>query len=87
MIVKIKKLCPEANVPTQKPGDAGWDLYCSKRVAVSMGETVVIPVGVALEIPLGWYGQIKGRSGLASPEFSGSDAPSVREGRRACLLF
>lgn len=65
--IRIRLLSPEARVPSKSHhGDAGWDLYASSEVAVLPGETKVVPAGVAMEIPVGWYGQIKARSSLGS---------------------
>lgn len=65
--IRIRLLSIRARVPSKSHhGDAGWDLYSSDEVAVLPGETKVVPTGVAMEIPQGWYGQIKARSGLGS---------------------
>lgn len=65
--VKVKLLCPGARVPMKAhAGDAGWDIYASEAAHVAPGETKIIKTGIALEIPVGWYGQIKSRSGLGA---------------------
>lgn len=65
--IRIRLFSPGARVPSKShQGDAGWDLYSSSDVTVLPGETKVVPTGVAMEIPEGWYGQIKARSGLGS---------------------
>lgn len=65
--VKVKLLCQGARVPAKAhPGDAGWDIYASEAADVGPGETRIIKTGIALEIPGGWYGQIKSRSGLGA---------------------
>ncbi|MBI4949816.1 MAG: dUTP diphosphatase [Deltaproteobacteria bacterium] len=65
--IRIRLLSPGARVPSKSHhGDAGWDLFASSEVTVLPGETRVVPTGVAMEIPAGWYGQIKARSGLGS---------------------
>ncbi|MBI5642994.1 MAG: dUTP diphosphatase [Deltaproteobacteria bacterium] len=67
MNVKVKLLSPEAKAPVKSHiDDAGWDLFSAKEATVGPGETRVIPTGISMEIPHGWYGQIKSRSGLGS---------------------
>ena len=66
--VKIKKLRPEARLPAyMTPGAAGADLYAAvvEAVRIAPGERSVIPIGIALEIPDGFEGQVRPRSGLA----------------------
>ena len=67
--VPIKKLHPEATIPTYGSAyAAGADLYACIEEAVSFepGETKLIPTGLAMEIPVGYAGLIYARSGLAS---------------------
>ena len=68
MEVKIKKLNPEAVVPTYGSAfSAGADLYACENDAVTIapGETKFIHTGLSLEIPEGFGGFIYARSGLA----------------------
>lgn len=65
--VKVKLLSQDARIPAKAHhGDAGWDIYASEAMEVGPGETKIIKTGIALEIPSGWYGQIKSRSGLGA---------------------
>ena len=65
--VRVKLLSAQARVPAKAhSGDAGWDIFASEAAAVGPGETKIIKTGIALEIPSGWYGQIKSRSGLGA---------------------
>lgn len=65
--VKVKQLSQHAVVPTKAHGtDAGWDLYAAARATIAPGETKIVSTGIAMEIPAGWYGQIKSRSGLGA---------------------
>ena len=61
MLVKIKKLVPEAIIPIYaKPGDAGMDL-----IAVSVNDSInyiEYGTGLAIEIPEGYVGLIFPRS-------------------------
>ena len=69
MQVRIKKLDERAKVPTYGTDfSAGADLYnmAGNEVTVKPHETVMIPLGFAIEIPEGYAGLIFARSGLAS---------------------
>lgn len=62
MEVKIKKLIPEAVIPSYaKPGDAGMDLVATSKTVDSNGNTVY-GTGIAIEIPEGHVGLIFPRS-------------------------
>ena len=70
MKVKIKKLSESALLPTRGSSSAaGYDLYADvEREQIALGQTVKIPVGVAMEIPEGYFGGIFARSGLSTKE-------------------
>jgi len=64
--IKIKKLCPEAIIPTYAhPGDAGMDLYVPCDVELKAGERKSIPLGIAIEIPDGYVSLLWDKSGLS----------------------
>jgi len=68
MKVKIRKLRPEAVLPTYAHGpeeDAGMDLRSCAALTIPPGKTVLVPTGLALEIPSGYEAQVRPRSGLA----------------------
>lgn len=44
------------------PGDAGLDLYCQETVVVQPGEFRDVSLGVAVQLPEGWWGLLTGRS-------------------------
>jgi dUTP pyrophosphatase len=67
--VKVKRLRTQARLPTyMTPGAAGADLHAAvaEPVRIAPGERAVIPIGIALEIPEGFEGQVRPRSGLAA---------------------
>jgi dUTP pyrophosphatase len=71
MKMKIKKLYPNAIIPTYgNPGDAGMDLYVTLLgwgfSDLMPSEARIFSAGIALEIPNGFVGMIKPRSGLAA---------------------
>ena len=67
MKVKIKKINPEAKLPSYAhPGDAGMDLYAIKDITIRPDENVRVGTGVAVEIPDGYVGLIWDKSGLSN---------------------
>ncbi len=65
--VRIRPLSPNGRVPERShEGDAGWDLFSAEDVTIPPGDTAVVSTDVSMEIPRGWYGQIKSRSGLGT---------------------
>ena len=66
MILKIKKLHPDAKVPKYAhKGDAGFDLCSTEDVMIKRGERISIPTGIAMEIPEGHVGLIWDKNGLS----------------------
>lgn len=70
MLLKIKKLEGTEDIPSPKymtEGSVGMDLYASvtSPIAIEKGEIKLIPTGICLEIPEGFEGQVRPRSGLA----------------------
>lgn len=66
--IAVKKLRPKAVIPTYGSAlAAGADLYACLEdpVTIEPGKTVLIPTGLAMEIPVGYAGLIYARSGLA----------------------
>ncbi|MDR2865112.1 MAG: dUTP diphosphatase [Spirochaetaceae bacterium] len=66
--VKVKKVDPKADIPSyQSAGSAGMDIHaCLKKALVlESGERILVPTGLSFEIPEGFEGQIRSRSGLA----------------------
>ncbi|NLS45839.1 MAG: dUTP diphosphatase [Firmicutes bacterium] len=68
MQVKIKLLSTKCRPYRRYGADAGFDLRANSEnvISVSPGCIVRIPTGVCLEIPIGHFGSIRGRSGLTS---------------------
>lgn len=69
MKINVKKLNPDAVLPTYgSEYAAGADLYAciDGEITVAPHATVMVPTGIALELPVGYAGFIYARSGLAS---------------------
>ena len=67
--VKIKLLRKNATCPSyQSASAAGADLYAAidEALTIEAGQTVLVPAGVAMEIPEGFVGLVSARSGLAT---------------------
>lgn len=56
-----------ARVPLRATsGSAGFDLFANEDITLHVGEIFKVSTGVSLEIPEGFEGQVRSRSGLAS---------------------
>jgi len=67
MKLRIKKLHDDAIIPKRAyPSDAGLDLFlCGEAKICHAGTRTILPTGVSLAIPNGYYGRIAPRSGLS----------------------
>lgn len=66
MQVRVKRLSPDAKIPkAAKIGDVAFDLYSVIDYDIKPGERYAVPTGIAVEIPIGYEGQVRPRSGLA----------------------
>jgi dUTP pyrophosphatase len=70
MKVRIKRLPEARDLPlpsSASPGSAGFDLRAAilEELVLRPGERLLVPTGLVLEIPRGWEGQVRPRSGLA----------------------
>lgn len=64
--INWKKINPDAVIPTKAhPSDVGFDLSSIERVMIKPMERVLIPTGIAVEIPHNFEFQLRPRSGLA----------------------
>jgi len=65
--LKVKLLHPKAKLPEyNSEGAAGLDLTCVDSHYFLKGERYLLSTGIAVEIPWGYEGQIRPRSGFAS---------------------
>lgn len=66
--VKVKRINKELPLPKHATaGSAGVDLHANitEPIVINEGDTVLIPTGIAVEIPPNYEMQIRPRSGLA----------------------
>lgn len=69
MDVRFKRLNDLAKIPTRgSKFSAGYDLYAAtdKDVQIPPHATVKIGTGLAMDIPVGWFGGVFARSGIAT---------------------
>ena len=69
MKVRFKKILPGAKVPVYSSEFAAGADLCAcveESVTVKSGESVMLPTGIAVELPAGTVGLVFARSGLAS---------------------
>jgi dUTP pyrophosphatase len=65
--VKVKRIHARAELPLRGTnGSAGADLFCLEAFTLGSGERKLVPTGLIVEIPPGWYGRVAPRSGLAA---------------------
>ncbi len=68
LTIPITRLRPDARLPESAHGaveDAGLDLFAVEEVTIASGEWLGVATGLAIELPSGFEGQIRPRSGLA----------------------
>jgi dUTP pyrophosphatase len=65
--LRVRRLHPDARLPARAhPGDAGYDLCALGPGELAPGERMMVPTGVAIELPEGHAGWVVPRSGLAA---------------------
>jgi dUTP pyrophosphatase len=65
--LKVRLLRPGARLPTRAtPGASGLDLYACLDAGLELGpDVMLVPTGIAVEVPRGYEVQVRPRSGLA----------------------
>jgi len=66
MRLKVKRLKDIPLPSYATPGSSGLDLYAAEDVEILPGEFRLIGTGIAVEIPPGFEGEVRPRSGLAA---------------------
>ena len=68
LLIKVKRLSKDAILPSSSTlGSSGMDLsLCGESVSIRPGEIRIVETGIVVEIPTGYEGQIRPRSGLAA---------------------
>ena len=64
--IRVKKLSDTATIPTRgSEVAAGWDLYASQELVVPARGKAIITTDIAIAVPVGFYGRVAPRSGIA----------------------
>ena len=65
MNLEVKKLYKGAKLPTRgTPGSAGLDLYATQSFIIQPDTSEIIPLGISMKIPEGYFGLLTLRSKL-----------------------
>jgi dUTP pyrophosphatase len=89
--LSFKQLDPRATLPTRGSElSAGLDLYCIDDLVIEPKTRIVARTGLSVAIPVGFYGRVAPRSGLAAK--AGLDVlagviDSDYRGEIGCLLY
>ena len=68
--LRIKKLIPEAHLPVKgSEHAAGYDLLAAAPTVIPARGKGLVSTGISMAIPIGNYGRIAPRSGLAAKNF------------------
>jgi dUTP pyrophosphatase len=65
MELKVKRIKQVSLPRYAKYGDAGLDIYSAEELIINPKAKALISAGIKIEIPKGYFGLIKDRSGLA----------------------
>ena len=85
-IVKVNKLSNNAKLPVRGPtGAAGYDLAAAQTAVVPAHGKVLVKTAISMSMPIGYYGRIASRSGLALKKFVDVEAGVVDEDYRGEL--
>src|SRR5678816_2804553 len=95
MQMRIQRLHPAALLPNYAHGageDAGMDLCAVQELTLEPGTPQLVPTGLAVELPPGFEGQVRPRSGLAlkhaitMPNAPGTIDPGYRGELRVLMI-
>ncbi|KAJ8613740.1 hypothetical protein MRB53_036882 [Persea americana] len=65
-MLQIKRLTPNARLPTRGSAlAAGYDIYASEEAVIPAHGRGLVATGIAMAVPVGTYGRVAPRSGLA----------------------
>ena len=64
--IRVKKLSDSATIPTRGSAvAAGWDLYASQECIIPARGKALVSTDIAIAVPVGYYGRVAPRSGMA----------------------
>ena len=80
MYIKVKKVYPDVELPEYQTHLAsGMDLRAclGESLMLQAGDIQVVPTGLVMEIPRGYEGQVRSRSGLATKGVTVANSPGT----------
>jgi len=76
--IKVRKLNSDAIIPTKGSEQAAcWDLYSLYSYNLMLGSPAFIQTGLSVEVPEGYFLDLRPRSGLASKGITIANAPGT----------
>jgi len=76
--VKLFRVSPSAKLPTKgTPGSAYWDLYAAEQVTIDDRCIELVSTGWRIEVPEGYFLDVRPRSGLAIHGVTINNSPGV----------
>lgn len=76
MKIKYTLLSPSAKIPFKaSKGAAAYDLYANETVYIPPNEVAMVGMGIALQIPQGWKGEVYSRSSMAAAGIMIANSP------------
>jgi dUTP pyrophosphatase len=86
-LLKFVKLSEKATTPTKgSKYSAGYDLYSSENKIIKSNSRDVVSTDLQISLPLGTYGRIAPRSGLAVKHFIHVGAGVIDEDYRGTIM-
>ncbi len=81
MIINFARRSPDVKIPKKATiGSSGVDLRAflpDEHIMIHRGVTELVPTGLVLEIPRGYEGQVRSRSGLALQGITVANSPGT----------
>ncbi len=65
-LLQFQRFYVDSQIPQRaSPGSAGYDLYSHESTTLGPGKRKAVDIGIGMTVPVGTYGRIAPRSGLA----------------------
>ena len=78
MNVRLQRVNPNAKLPTKgSVRSAYYDLYAAEGYFLSAGEVKPITTGWNIEVPKGWFLDVRPRSGMATKGITVNNSPGT----------
>lgn len=72
--VKIKKASDNSILPKRATdGSAAFDIFVQEGMFIEEGKRTIVPAGFSIELPKGYYAEIRPRSGYSAKGFASSE--------------